>query len=75
MHVRLSGNSAQAVAGLAGAPALLQVFAHELLQLRVGGDLPGPLAAPSTFGAPLGRSRAVVAGGQVNIPADLSAHS
>lgn len=76
VHLRLSREiGAQAFADLAGAPALLQVFTHELLQLRVGCDLPYPLAAPSTLGTALSRARTVVARGFVNVPADFSAYS
>ncbi|MCY1228028.1 hypothetical protein D9M72_403210 [compost metagenome] len=67
--------SAETVAYLAGAPALLQMFAHELPQLRVFGDLPDPLAAPPALGIALSRPWTVVTGGFVDVPADLSAHS
>ena len=50
------------------------MFAHELPQLRVFGDLPVPLPAPSALGTALSGPRAVVARGFVNVPADLSAH-
>jgi len=50
------------------------MFAHELPQLRVFSDPPGPLPAPSALGTALSRPRTVVARGFVNVPADLPAH-
>jgi hypothetical protein len=44
---------------------LFQVFAHELPQLRVAGDLPVSVTAPSALGSALGGPRTVVARGYV----------
>lgn len=53
---------------------MFQMFPHELPQLRVAGDLPSSLTAPSALGIALGRPRSVAARGFMNVSADFPAH-
>lgn len=48
---------------------------HELPQLHVAGDPPGPLTAPPKLGTALSRPRTLVARGLMNVPADPPADS